>query len=209
MPLPKWVSSCRWSFQAKSRFNQQVCVSVGWGLIKALTQPAWKALQAFGGRTHIGSLPHSPCALQSLLNYTPHFSLIAWSIQNRSACHSAPSLAVALMRTEEVFSKTTGDPQINTWGKEVGWRRREWRKEKTSYNSCCTLLASPCRNRQNTCLLSRSTPVHCASVLLHGGSHQSRRAQKDRGSQSPLPGWCRQNHSNRYEFLRHIHQYLQ
>lgn len=45
-------------------------------------------------------------------------------MQHGSACHSAPSLAVALMRTEEVFSKTTGDPQINTWGKEVGWKRR-------------------------------------------------------------------------------------
>lgn len=86
-------------------------------------QPERHCRLSVGGLT-LASLPHSPCALQSLLNYTPHFSLIAWSMQHRSACHSAPSLAVALMRTEEVFSKTTGDPQINTWGKEVGWKRR-------------------------------------------------------------------------------------
>lgn len=64
----------------------------------------------------------------------------------------------------------------------------------------------PHRNGENTCFLSQSTPAICTSVFLHVGSHQSRRAHKDRGSQIPLPGWWRQNHSNRYKFLKHIRQ---
>lgn len=133
----KWERSRRWSFQAKGHFNQQVCVSVGWGLVKALTQPARKALQALSGGTNIGF--SAPVPLCSAVSSQLHTSLLTNSIisSKQGCCHSAASLAVARIRTGEVFSETRGDPQVNTWRKALGWKRREWRKEKNSSSSRC------------------------------------------------------------------------
>lgn len=138
MSPEEWASSCRWSFQRKRSFNQQDCRSEGWGLIKALTQLTLKALPALSGRTSIGfsaPLPAPPPARGSAVSLQPYTSLF---IPSRSACHSAASLAVARIRTGEVFSGITGDPWLNHRGKDMGRESRGGGRERT-----VTISAAP------------------------------------------------------------------
>ena len=152
MSPEEWASSCRWSFQRKRSFNQQDCRSEGWGLIKALTQLTWKALPALSGRTGIGfSALLPPCSAVSLQPYTSLF------IPSRSACHSAASLAVAGIRTGEVFSGNHGRPMTQPPGGKTWGGRAEGEGEKEQWRSPLHQIS----------LTLQEQTVHLSSFSVH------------------------------------------
>lgn len=157
------------------------------------------------GAPTLVSLPYSPCALQSLLNCTPHFSLMAWSIQNRFACHSASSLAVAWIRMREAFSETTGDQQVNAWGKEVGWKRRvKGGKEQLQFLLHCISLTLQEQTEHlssfkvHTCPLRFSPPSWGQSPEQEGpeGQRQSKPPARLMQAESFQQVWVLKAHSS-------------